>query len=91
MSQAPVVTLFTNAVRETREDVEEVASRLLVRVSDLAAHASGALASQVDELGEFVSDRVDDVVGRVSAVVGDRVVGLGETLTGTAGDRGSEH
>ncbi|WP_156993138.1 hypothetical protein [Pseudonocardia acaciae] len=87
MSHAPVVTLFTHAVRETREDVEEVASRLLVRVGDLAALASGALASQVDELGEFVSDRVDDVVGRVSAVVGDRVVGLGETLTGTARER----
>lgn len=86
MESPPVITLLATAVRETRADLDEVASRFLGRVSELTAHASGALASRVDRLGERMSEGAGDVLGRLSARVGDRVVELGEALTGATRD-----
>ncbi|MBO0877112.1 MAG: hypothetical protein J2P19_27360 [Pseudonocardia sp.] len=89
MDNPPVVTLFATAIRETRADLDEVASRFLGRVNELTAQASGTLASRVDGMGERVSSGVEDLVGRLSAHVGDRIVELGEALAGAAADRGA--
>jgi hypothetical protein len=82
MTNSQVGTLFVSAARETRDDLQQTAWRLLARATNLAAHASGALAGQVDELGGRLSERLDDVLGTVTARAGDGLVVLGERLSG---------
>ncbi|HEY2204601.1 MAG TPA: hypothetical protein VGH99_09005 [Pseudonocardia sp.] len=82
MNNPPVGTLLATAARETRDDFEQAALRLVARAGDLAAHASGALAGQVDEWGGQLSGRVGEALTRAASLAGDGLVGLGERLSG---------
>jgi hypothetical protein len=82
MENPQVGTLFATAARETRDDLRDTAWRLFGRASNLAAHASGALAGQVDELGGRLSTWTDGALGTLTARAGDGLVVLGERLSG---------
>lgn len=85
MNNPEMGALFASAARQTREDLRQTASRLVARATDLAAHTSGALARQVDELGERLSRRVAgsaaDALSGLATRTGDALVDLGERLS----------
>lgn len=76
----PFSALLSDLARDTRRDVEEAARRLMLRVDDVVAHASGLAAQRVDEAGETLSATVHRSVGRWAHQVGDRIVRLGELV-----------